>query len=131
VGGQNDDDKGRECDYCGDAWGPGGYAGVGAYICLDCVRHSGKTIHQLFGMVVGGRNHDKDGNFIRRCTEVTETTKASKIIKITPCSICKSSLRYERSNNAWPINDGRCCKDCNTRHVIPARILLYKAEGTA
>ena len=24
-------------------------------------------------------------------------------------------------NNAYPINDGRCCDDCNAKYVIPAR----------
>jgi hypothetical protein len=25
-------------------------------------------------------------------------------------------------NNAYPVNDGRCCDDCNSTTVIPARI---------
>jgi hypothetical protein len=42
------------------------------------------------------------------------------------CSICQ--LPYEgHGNNAWPINDGRCCDDCNWSTVIQARIRSIKA----
>ena len=41
--------------------------------------------------------------------------------KIWECSICHGV--YEGwSNNAWPVTDGVCCKDCNDLYVIPARI---------
>jgi len=40
------------------------------------------------------------------------------------CSIC--GKRYEHwGNNAQPVNDGRCCDDCNTMYVIPARIIRF------
>jgi hypothetical protein len=42
--------------------------------------------------------------------------------KLMPCSICYVPIMPERSHNAQPINDGRCCGNCNTLHVIPARI---------
>jgi len=33
------------------------------------------------------------------------------------CSIC--GQRYEGyGNNAWPINEGRCCDSCNTLVVL-------------
>jgi len=47
------------------------------------------------------------------------------------CSICQRPLSLENcqheintkhGNNAEPVNDGRCCDDCNYRVVIPARI---------
>lgn len=44
-------------------------------------------------------------------------------MKLEPyvCSIChEQSNGY--GNNAWPINDSRCCDFCNTTVVIPARI---------
>ena len=37
------------------------------------------------------------------------------------CSICGLPLDSEYGNNAQPINDGRCCNDCNEMYVIPAR----------
>ena len=54
------------------------------------------------------------------------------------CSICKDDIRGqvivntegvqqvvdEHGNNAYPINDGRCCDSCNLNVVIPARIKL-------
>lgn len=37
------------------------------------------------------------------------------------CSIC--GKKYEGyGNNAQPVNDGRCCDQCNTLIVIPRRI---------
>ena len=37
------------------------------------------------------------------------------------CSIC--GVKYiGYGNNAWPINNGRCCDDCNNTKVIPARL---------
>jgi hypothetical protein len=38
-----------------------------------------------------------------------------------PCSICGGTYT-SGGHNAWPINDGRCCAECNETHVIPARI---------
>ena len=48
------------------------------------------------------------------------------------CSICDGHIEplrndvgevvWEGGNNAEPVNDGRCCNDCNMTVVIPARI---------
>ena len=38
------------------------------------------------------------------------------------CSICGEEILELYSNNAWPVNDGRCCGECNGLHVIPARL---------
>lgn len=38
------------------------------------------------------------------------------------CSICGREVEGEYSHNAWPINDGRCCIECNALKVMPARI---------
>ena len=38
------------------------------------------------------------------------------------CSICGKEIKGEFSNNAQPVNDGRCCSYCNANVVIPARI---------
>src|SRR5437870_2174161 len=42
-------------------------------------------------------------------------------------SIC---LRHftEFGNNAWPINNGRCCNVCNDNVVIPARIRMQRRK---
>ena len=37
------------------------------------------------------------------------------------CSICFKKYTHW-GNNAWPVNEGRCCDTCNTNIVIPARI---------
>jgi hypothetical protein len=42
------------------------------------------------------------------------------------CSICNEEIQakgdWVLGNNAEPINEGRCCDDCNWRVVIPARL---------
>ena len=45
------------------------------------------------------------------------------------CSICQKEIQpdengWDGTNNAEPINEGRCCHDCNNNVVIPARIRL-------
>jgi hypothetical protein len=39
----------------------------------------------------------------------------------TKCSICKGQY-HGYGNNAQPVNNGRCCGDCNAMVVIPARM---------
>lgn len=48
------------------------------------------------------------------------------------CSICNGYIKplknddgdvvWEHGNNAMPVNDGRCCDDCNWDVVIPKRL---------
>ena len=45
------------------------------------------------------------------------------------CSICfdeieTTSWGWDQGHNAEPVNDGRCCSECNTRVVLLARINL-------
>jgi len=49
--------------------------------------------------------------------------------KIEYCSICGKPLPdgVIGRNNAWPVNDGTCCDECNMNTVIPARILDLNA----
>lgn len=47
-----------------------------------------------------------------------------KDLKKLICSICKKSYTGF-GNNAWPINDGRCCDKCNGS-VIVARFKNLK-----
>lgn len=43
------------------------------------------------------------------------------LIKMKICSICfRKFLEY--GNNAWPVNLGICCNNCDDNIVIPARI---------
>jgi hypothetical protein len=42
------------------------------------------------------------------------------------CSICGEEIEEERSNDAWPINKGRCCGMCNAR-VVQARLPLARS----
>ena len=45
------------------------------------------------------------------------------------CCIC-GKVYTGFGNNAYPVdNEGRCCDECNSLYVIPARInLLYKGK---
>jgi hypothetical protein len=43
------------------------------------------------------------------------------------CSICKKEIipdvvGWNKGHNAQPINNGRCCTDCNNSVVLTARI---------
>ncbi len=48
------------------------------------------------------------------------------------CSICHLPIPvkfgWAEGNNAEPVNSGRCCDDCNSSVVIPARlqVMLFK-----
>lgn len=51
------------------------------------------------------------------------------------CSICKkrfSGNRYTEGHNAWPVNHGRCCLECNNSVVANARREqgYYQSETT-
>ncbi len=41
---------------------------------------------------------------------------------IVKCSLCDKEILDKESNNAEPVNDGRCCYDCNLEIVIPTRL---------
>ena len=44
------------------------------------------------------------------------------------CSICgEEYIGY--GNNAQPVNDGRCCDECNRRTVIHIRVILMNSKG--
>ena len=43
------------------------------------------------------------------------------------CSICGDSY-YGYGNNADPINAGRCCNQCNSLVVIPARVRQLRGK---
>jgi hypothetical protein len=56
-------------------------------------------------------------------TKRTKTTKEFDGI----CSICRGPIPVEHGSwkyghNAEPVNDGRCCSDCNHNVVIPTRL---------
>jgi len=44
------------------------------------------------------------------------------------CSICKKPIPHKGSwrhgNSAEPVNNGRCCDECDFKYVIPERIRL-------
>jgi len=45
------------------------------------------------------------------------------------CSICGKEIEanasgWDQGNNAQPINDGRCCEECNNTKVIPERLRI-------
>jgi hypothetical protein len=44
------------------------------------------------------------------------------------CSICHEHY-IGFGNNAWPVNKGRCCDECNAHVVIPMRLLELRSRG--
>lgn len=51
---------------------------------------------------------------------MSKLKKANRI-----CSICGKKYD-EYGNNAQPVNDGRCCDECNMKVVIPIRISIHQ-----
>lgn len=52
------------------------------------------------------------------------------------CSICHGPILPEPhgwagGHQAAPINDGRCCSECNSQIVIPARIAIMRRQDQA
>ena len=51
------------------------------------------------------------------------------------CSICQGAIDAQgtwlRGHNAQPVNNGRCCTECNWQVVIPARLVLIKRAEKA
>ena len=73
---------------------------------------------------------------------MTKNTETEPLI----CSICQGAAvpiytficqgdidaqgTWLRGHNAEPINSGRCCSDCNSTVVIPARLVaIYRATN--
>ena len=61
---------------------------------------------------------------------MTKNTETEPLI----CSICQGDIDAQgtwlRGHNAEPINSGRCCSDCNSTVVIPARLVaIYRATN--
>lgn len=64
----------------------------------------------------------------------------TKLPKLLVCSICEKDIEphpltgWAGGNNASPVNEGRCCDECNSEIVIPTRMMRlikgrYDAEG--
>lgn len=51
------------------------------------------------------------------------------------CCLCKKEIEvrggWDSGNNALPLKRGRCCDECNSKKVIPARLsnFIYKKKG--
>ena len=48
------------------------------------------------------------------------------------CSICNEVIfptkYWNGTHNAYPVNDGVCCRDCDINVVIPARLKAYMSK---
>lgn len=50
-------------------------------------------------------------------------------VRYIKCCICGKLIEDITSHNAEPYKQGRCCSECNSKVVIPARTnLLYKGK---
>lgn len=60
------------------------------------------------------------------------TTTGTSGPQVLSCSICSKPILPEYGwsggHNAQPVNDGRCCSDCNTKVVVPMRIQRMLAK---
>jgi len=88
-------------------------------------RHRKKK-HRFKGASMGGKlsalaRGDSSLRHEQKRVGVSEMYDADKFAAVKTCSICEKNFTGW-DNNARPINDGRCCNECNEKHVIPARI---------
>ena len=44
------------------------------------------------------------------------------------CCICKKTF-IDYGNNAYPIKEGVCCNECNSKFVIPVRIFNWSGAS--
>jgi hypothetical protein len=63
-------------------------------------------------------------------TRETEYAKLVSATRLELCSICGAPYSGD-ANEAEPVKDGRCCDDCNAKHVIPARLAELRAAERA
>lgn len=52
------------------------------------------------------------------------------------CSICfddieTTSWGWDQGHNAEPVNEGRCCSECNLKVVLPARVNRLRLQSPA
>jgi len=65
------------------------------------------------------KNREEKGRFARKENDMLYCSICYK-------ELCKKEELDIHSHNAEPINNGRCCSECNDRHVIPARLKEIK-----
>lgn len=71
---------------------------------------------------MNSEHHNKADNIISQKTHKIGTEWQELIA----CSLCLNTIRKSDSHNAQPINDERCCDDCNYSKVISERIKLMR-----
>lgn len=75
-------------------------------------------------IVVYNSTEDMPEDMKKDAEEYGKPIEATKI-----CCICGKEIKGY-GNNAWPIDRGRCCDDCNSNYVIPERIRqLFKKDS--
>lgn len=50
--------------------------------------------------------------------------------KVQKCAIC-GKMYKGYGNNAFPIDLGRCCNECNDKFVIPLRVMMIRNPDKA
>ena len=76
-------------------------------------------------MKYGFNGNPEDGDCLDEWDEIDE----SDVTYMKQCCLCDDFLSGD-GNNAQPLNDGRCCYECNVVKVIPARLgLIVRTEA--
>ena len=58
-----------------------------------------------------------DKELLYKVYNITKTEDSPNI-----CSICGADLDEYNKYNAYPVNTGQCCSQCNMDYVVPARL---------
>ena len=59
-------------------------------------------------------------------SETNKQNNSDNEYSIKKCCLCRKKLDNKWGNNANPLKNGRCCDNCNTSKVLPARFLLMQ-----
>lgn len=72
-------------------------------------------------------------NYIASLMNMKDSRKERRFFKCNiKCSLCSVLIKDARkSHNALPLSENRCCENCNSKKVIPARLLnISNSERT-
>lgn len=97
----------------------------------DNFKKNNPKFNPKFNFEKFGKFFDKDGKLVdeKGYFEAAKNVKDDERVLLgesyedeeKECSICHKKFKGW-GNNAWPINDGTCCDECNWSEVIPARL---------
>ena len=82
-----------------------------------------KKFSHIMLMKYGMGGNPEDGDCLYEWDECDGGFDPGQVLLIPVCCLCDDVLSGH-GNNAQPLNDAKCCDECNATKVIPARLGL-------